>query len=118
MVQLYIMGGIYFVLGIFHFTHTGFYRPLMPKFLPAHDSLIYWSGIAEIVLGLGVLFPITRNNALLGIIVMLVVFLIVHLNMLLPENRLGMSLWILMLRIPIQFVLMYWAYSNLTNPLF
>ena len=49
---------------------------------------------------------------------MLVVFLIVHVNMLLPENRLGMSLWILMLRIPIQFVLMYWAYSNLTNPLF
>ena len=66
MIQLYCMGGIYFILGIVHFTHTGFYRPLMPKFLPAHDALIYWSGIAEIALGLGVLFPVTRSCELKG----------------------------------------------------
>ena len=107
------MGGIYFILGIVHFTHTGFYRPMMPKFLPAHDALIYWSGIAEIVLGLGVLFPVTRSIALWAIIAMLTVFLVVHVNMLLPGNRLGMSLWALGLRIPIQFALMYWAYANL-----
>ena len=80
------MGGIYFILGIVHFTHTGFYRPLMPKFLPAHDALIYWSGIAEIALGLGVLFPVTRSIALWGIIAMLAVFLLVHVNMLLLET--------------------------------
>ena len=40
------MGIIYTILGIIHFTHTGFYRPLMPKFLPAHDLLIYLSGVA------------------------------------------------------------------------
>ena len=113
MIQLYCMGGIYFILGITHFTHTGFYRPMMPKFLPAHDALIYWSGIAEIALGLGVLFPVTRSIALWGIIAMLVVFLLVHVNMLLPGNRLGMSLWALGFRIPIQFALMYWAYVNL-----
>jgi uncharacterized membrane protein len=107
------MGGIYFILGIVHFTHTGFYRPLMPKFLPAHDALIYWSGIAEIALGLGVLFPVTRSIALWGIIAMLAVFLLVHVNMLLPGNRLDMSLWALGLRIPIQFALMYWAYVNI-----
>ena len=46
----------------------------MPKFLPAHDLLIYLSGVAEIFLGLGVLFPQTRSLALRGIIVMLLVF--------------------------------------------
>ena len=52
--QLYLMGIIYSILGVLHFTNTQFYRPLMPKFLPAHDFLIYLSGIAEIVLGIGV----------------------------------------------------------------
>ena len=66
MIQLYCMGGIYFVLGIVHFTHTGFYRPMMPKFLPAHDALIYWSGIAEIVLGLVVLFSRDKKHCTMG----------------------------------------------------
>jgi len=113
MLQLYIMGGVYFILGIIHFTHTGFYRPLMPRFLPAHNALILWSGFAEIILGLGVLFPPTRSIALWGIIAMLIVFLTVHINMILPGNRLGISVWILLLRLPIQFALIYWAYYNL-----
>ena len=107
------MGIIYSVLGIVHFTHTGFYKPLMPKFLPAHNFLIYASGIAEIVLGIGVFFSKTKEYALWGIIAMLLVFLLVHINMLFPGNRLGVSLWILILRIPIQFVLIYWAYQYL-----
>ena len=84
MFQLYLMGVLYAVLGILHFTNTGFYRPFMPKFLPAHDLLIYLSGVAEILLGIGVLFPQTRTIALWGLIAMLIVFLIVHVNMLIP----------------------------------
>ena len=85
MIQLYLMGVIYSILGVVHFTHTGFYRPFMPKFLPAHDLLIYLSGVAEILLGIGVLFPQTRILALWGLIAMLIVFLIVHVNMLFPN---------------------------------
>lgn len=111
--QLYFMGVLYIVLGVFHFTSPDFYRPLMPKFLPAHAELIFWSGIAEVLLGAGVFFQNTKNYALWGIIAMLAVFLIVHVNMLFPENRLGMPLWALGLRILFQFVLMYWAYVNI-----
>jgi uncharacterized membrane protein len=113
MIDLYIMGVIYFVLGIVHFTHPKFYKPMMPKFLPAHLPLIYWSGVAEIVLGLGVLFTNTRSFAIWGIIAMLALFLIVHVNMLFPKNRLGMPLWALILRLHIQLALMYWAFVNL-----
>ena len=88
----------------------------MPKFLPAHDLLIYLSGIAEILLGIGILFPQTRNLALWGIIAMLLVFLLVHINMLFPANSLGISAWILWLRLPIQFLLIYWAYVNIPKP--
>lgn len=114
MYSLYIMGALYIVLGILHFTHTGFYRPLMPTFLPAHNFLIYLSGIAEVLLGLGVFFPKIRSLALWGIIAMLIVFLLfVHVNMLFPGNRLGVPLWILIMRIPLQFFLIYWAYQYL-----
>ena len=110
MFQLYLMGSLYTILGVLHFTNTGFYRLLMPRFMPSHDLLIYLSGVAEIILGIGVLFPQSRNLALWGIILMLLVFLIVHVNMLFPSNRLGIPLWVLSLRIPLQFVLIYWAY--------
>ena len=111
--QLYLMGIIYSILGVLHFTNTQFYRPLMPKFLPALDFLIYLSGIAEIVLGIGIFFIMTRSYALWGIIAILAIFLIVHVNMLFPENQVGIQPWKLWLRIPIQFILMYWAYVNL-----
>jgi uncharacterized membrane protein len=86
---------------------------MMPKFLPKHELLIYMSGLLEILLGLGVLFQSTRNSALISIILMLVVFLVVHINMLFPGNQLGIPTWILWLRIPIQFLLMYWTYINI-----
>ena len=86
---------------------------MMPKFLPKHVLLIYISGLLEILLGLGVLFQSTRNSALISIILMLVVFLVVHINMLFPGNQLGIPTWILWLRIPIQFLLMYWTYINI-----
>ena len=85
----------------------------MPKFLPARDLLIYLSGVAEILLGIGVLFTQTRNLALWGIISMLLLFLLVHINMFFIANSLGISAWILWLRIPLQFLLIYWAYTNL-----
>ena len=117
MFQIYLMGVIYTILGIVHFTNTRFYRPLMPKFLPAHDLLIYLSGGAEILLGIGILFPQTRVFSLWRLIAMLIVFLIVHVNMLFPSNGLGISPWILWLRIPIQFLLIYWAFINLPKPI-
>ena len=72
--QLYLMGAIYSVLGVLHFTKIAFYKPLMPKFLPNHDFLIYLSGIVEIVLGIGVFFIVTRIYALWGIMAMLAIF--------------------------------------------
>jgi len=54
--SVYIMGIIYIYLGILHFTNTDFYFPYMPKYIPYHWELIIASGIAEIVLGIGVFF--------------------------------------------------------------
>jgi uncharacterized membrane protein len=66
MFQLYFMGVLYAVLGILHFTNIDFYRPFMPKLLPADDLLIYLSGVAEIFLGIGILYFLKPEHSLFG----------------------------------------------------
>jgi len=112
-VNVYIMGIIYIYLGIQHFTNTNFYFPYMPNFFPYHWELIIASGVAEIILGIGIFFKKYRNYSLWGIILMLVIFLSVHINMLIPENRLDNPISLLILRVFAQFGLIYWAWKNI-----
>ena len=57
---LALPGPFFIFAGILHFTNAGFYRPMMPDYLPAHDALIYASGVAEIAGGLGLMCPDAR----------------------------------------------------------
>jgi uncharacterized membrane protein len=77
--------------------------------------MVYLSGVAEIALGIGLCFALTKTLAIYGIIVMLVVFLLVHFYMLSNEKAgAGVPTWVLVLRLPLQFALMYWAFSYLS----
>ena len=109
--DLYAMAAIYIVAGILHFVKPEAYMRIMPNYLPNHRDLVYASGIAEIVLGIGLCIPQLKKIAILGIILMLAVFLLVHFYMLKGEKEsAGVPKWILVLRIPLQFGLMSWAY--------
>ena len=49
--------GLFFVLaGANHFLSPAFYLSIMPPYLPWHLALVYISGVAEIGLGLLLLF--------------------------------------------------------------
>lgn len=112
--HLYLMAGIYITAGIFHFLKPKMYLRIMPRFLPEPKTLVYLSGMAEIVLGLTLIFPETKNIAVYGIILMLLVFLLVHFYMLSsPKAGAGFPRWALFLRIPLQFVLIWWAWFYL-----
>ncbi len=87
---------------------------IIPQYLPAHKALVYLSGLAEIGLGVGLCFPVTKSWAIYGIILMLAVFLLVHFYMLTSKKAgAGIPVWALILRIPLQFILMWWAYYYL-----
>lgn len=104
------MAVMYIIAGVMHFIYPKAYLRVMPTFLPAHKALVFWSGVAEIILGLALFFEEIRNLAIIGIVLMLLVFLLVHVNMLRGgKHAAGVPLWILILRIPIQFVLIWWA---------
>jgi len=87
---------------------------IMPQYLPAHKALVYVSGFVEIGLGIGLCFPVTKNWAIYCIIFMLAVFLSVHFYMLSSRKAgAGIPVWALILRIPLQFIFMWWAYYYL-----
>ena len=108
------MGAIYIFAGIMHFIKPKVYLRIMPRYLPFHKPLVLLSGVAEILLGVGLFFKETKNLSVYGIIAMLAVFLLVHFYMLSSEKAsAGFPKWLLLLRLPIQFAFMYWAFMYL-----
>lgn len=109
--HLYVMAAMYVFAGIMHFIKPKMYLRIMPRYLPNHKLLVSLSGIAEILLGVGLCFEATKAFSIYGIIAMLAVFLLIHFYMLSGEKAsAGIPKWILSLRIPLQFGLMYWAW--------
>ena len=115
-ISLFSISGLYILGGLNHFYNPAFYEAVLPAYLPAHAFLIYLSGVIEIALGI-LLVPIkTRRLAAYLIVAMLIVFFIPHIQMLIDfiKND-NPYLWIAIVRIPLQFILIWWAYSFTKN---
>ena len=107
----YIFGLLFILAGINHFRKPRIYERIMPPYFPKPKLMVVLSGIAEMVLGFMLLNKETQSIAAWTIIAMLGIFLTVHIFMLQNERAsFKLPKWILILRIPLQFVLMYWAY--------
>lgn len=112
--HLYLMATAYVIAGIMHFVKPKMYMRILPGYLPGHKFLVNFSGVAEIILGVALCFSYTKSIAVFAIIAMLMFFLPVHFHMLFGKNAsMGLPKWILILRIPLQFALMYWAFMYL-----
>jgi uncharacterized membrane protein len=83
---------------------------MIPNFLPCALEIVYISGIVEIVLGIGVCIPATRSISAMGIILLLIAIFPANVNMALHPHEWKFSPLLLYLRLPLQLVLIYWAY--------
>lgn len=110
-ISLYLMAGMYVLAGLLHFFKPRMYQGIIPPYLPNPRALVYISGIFEIGLGVGLLFEESRRLSAWGIMLMLLAFLPVHIYMLRSEKFRKFPAWALWVRIPLQFLLIYWAYS-------
>lgn len=100
--------------GVNHFLSPATYVAMMPVALPWHLALVYVSGVAEIAGGLGLLVPRTRRAAAWGLIALLVAVFPANVNMAVNELPLGTTTvptWALWARLPLQLVLIAWAYA-------
>lgn len=108
---LYAMSVLYILAGICHFIFTKTYLTIMPSWLPWHRALVYISGVLESVYGVLLIFPITRQLAALLIISLLMAVYPANIQMAVNYyEEQNPYLWLAMARLPLQFVLIYWAY--------
>jgi uncharacterized membrane protein len=104
----WLMGILYVIAGLNHFINPHFYLAIMPPYVPFHLAMVYISGVAEIVLGVGVLIERTRRLAAWGLIALLIA--IVPANIHMAVNAMELPAWVLWIRVAFQGVFIAWAY--------
>ena len=113
-ISLIAMSILYMAAGFNHFKNPRAYLKLIPPYFPAHATINYVSGFAEIAGGLLLLFPATRTFAAWGIIALLIAFIPAHIYMIQQAPmRMGaftITPFIAWARLPLQLILIYWAY--------
>lgn len=107
----YLLGILFVLGGIAHFTKTEFYLKAMPNYFPFHEFFVYASGILEIVLGVFLIINKTTRKAAIGIILLLIAVFPANIHMYLNYTDFpDMSETALLVRLPIQLILIAWAY--------
>ncbi len=107
------LAALFVLAGANHFRDPGFYRPLMPPYLPWHDGLIALSGVAEILGGLGLLIRPLQRLAGWGLIVLLIAVFPANLHMAMNGTQPGgmpVAPWLAWARLPLQAVLIAWVW--------
>ena len=111
----WLLGLCFVAAGLNHFIMPRFYLPIMPPALPWPLALIYVSGIAEILGGLGVLVPPARKLAGWGLIALLIA--VFPANLYAAFHGAGsIPPWILWTRLPFQLVFIAWVYWTCLCP--
>ena len=115
------MAAGYVAAGTNHFWHTAMYVSIMPPYLPMHTLLVQISGAIEILLGLLLIPHATRRLAAIGIVFLLIAVFPANVQMTIDYAREhNPYLWLTILRLPLQFVLIwiadrYWRRRNVNR---
>ena len=107
-----LLAAFFLASGVNHFVSPRFYRAIVPPTLQ-HDAkrIVDVSGVAEILGGLGVLIPRTRRAAGVGLIALLAAIFPANLHMARePERFKRLPRWALYARLPLQPLMMWWAW--------
>jgi uncharacterized membrane protein len=99
--------------GVNHFANAADYEAMVPRALPSPSLLVQISGIAEIAGGLGLILPATRRLAAWGLVLLFVAVFPANINMAVNHLPLGtheLPTWALWARLPLQLVLIAWAW--------
>lgn len=110
-ISLYGLGLLFIAAGANHFINPGFYLEMMPPYLPRHYELVIVSGIFEVIAGLGVFIERFRKASGLFMILIMIGVFPANLHMALnPADFPDVPVWFLYLRLPLQGILIWWAW--------
>lgn len=113
-IHRYIIATAFVVTGLLHFIRPQTFVNIMPDYIPWHLTMVYVSGVAELMGAIGILVPETRFWAGWGLIVLLIAVFPANINMTVEAiEKTGYNSWYsiaAIARLPLQFVLIYWIY--------
>ncbi|WP_182871319.1 DoxX family protein [Rhodopirellula sp. JC639] len=101
--------------GTMHFVNPEFFLKIMPPYLPFHKELVLVSGVCEILLGLLLLIQKCSRLAAWGIIALLIAVFPANIYLYQHQEILPALPVVHLLRLPLQGVLILWAYWH-TRP--
>ncbi|HTO17494.1 MAG TPA: DoxX family protein [Edaphocola sp.] len=109
--SLLLMAAIYCFAGISHFLKPSIFLKITPKWVPYPKKVNLLIGGVELVLGIALLFSMTRSFAAIGIIALLIAVFpanIYHFQLAVRKRK---FVFPTLMRLPIQILLIYWAYT-------
>ena len=110
-IDLYLMAVLYLAAGINHFINPKFYKRIIPPLFGNKDLVNFLSGGAEIILAVLLLTPL-QTWAAWGLIALLIaVFPANVYHVMLKGAGMRIPVWALWVRLPIQFILIWWAWQ-------
>lgn len=107
-----LLANFFIGAGINHFVMPRAYEQIVPPSLRGQAKrVVQISGVAEIVGGVGVLLPATRRLSGVGLVALLAAVFPANLQMARePERFSGIPRWALYGRLPLQPLMMLWAW--------
>ena len=114
--NLFLLSSFYVFVGVNHFINPQFYYGLIPDYVPSHELINVVSGLAEISLGIGVIFQKTRKWSSYLLVAMLISFIPAHVYFIqigsCIEGGMCVAEWIGWVRLLfIHPLLIWWALS-------
>jgi len=100
----------YFGAGISHFRNPIFFLKITPKWVLFPETVNIIVGIVEIVLAIGLIFEKFRSISAIGIIILLILVFPANVRHLELSVKKSKNVIPTVLRLPIQGLLIYWAY--------
>lgn len=105
------MSAFYIFAGISHFLRPGFFLNIIPKWVPSPKQVNLLVGSIEVLLGLGLLFTNFQSYSAWGIIALLVAVFPANVYHYQQARNKGKHVLATLIRLPIQGLLIYWAYT-------
>lgn len=100
----------FFIGGIAHFVFTDVEMRIVPPYIPYPRLAVLVSGVFELLGAAGLLLPQTRRLAGVGLILLTLAVTPANVYMLQQADHFGVPVWLLVLRLPLQLVLLFLIY--------
>lgn len=109
--HLYLMAFFYCFAGVQHFRQPRFFLSITPKWVPQPAVVNWIVGGIEILLAIGLVVPMTRSWSAWGVIALLIAVFPANYYHHQKARRKGKGVMATLIRLPVQLLLIWWAYS-------